>query len=517
MTADAPAAAAGSPRLALHAITKRYPTVVAVNGVDLSVRAGEIHALLGENGAGKTTLMKIVYGLIRPDAGTMAWEGRPVALASPREARQLGVGMVFQHFCLFETLSVAENIALALDEKVARAALTARIRDTSQRYGLPVEPQRLVHGMSVGERQRVEIVRCLLQQPRLLILDEPTSVLTPRSAGKLFETLRQLASEGVSILYISHKLAEIRALCSTATVLRGGQVSGVVQPAHETPDSLARLMVGVAVSSCQLRSRAPGEPLLEVRGLSVKTDDPFGTQLTDVNLVVRAGESIGIAGVSGNGQKELMAALSGEVRRPLKGEIRLCGRPVTGAGPAERRALGLAFVPEERIGRGAVPQLTLARNAVLTGWRKGLVQSGLIQERAARAFARATIRELGVRGGDERSLAGSLSGGNLQKFIVGRETRLEPRLLIVAQPTWGVDVAAAQIIRQRLIDLRSGGAGLLIVSEDLDELFMLCDRIAVIAGGRLSPAQPGAQLTVERLGALMAGEATLQETRTAHA
>jgi simple sugar transport system ATP-binding protein len=514
-----PAKAGGPPRLQLRGITKRYPAITACNGVDLAVRAGEIHALLGENGAGKTTLMKIVYGLIRPDAGTLEWEGRPVSLSSPREARRLGIGMVFQHFSLFETLTVAENIALALDERVPPEALTERIREASMRYGLAVDPQRLVHGMSVGERQRVEIVRCLLQKPKLLILDEPTSVLTPPAAEKVFETLRQLASEGVSILYISHKLAEIRSLCRMATVLRGGRVAGVVQPTRETPDSLARLMVGSEVKPCQLTPRTPGEPRLELIGLTTETDDPFGTRLTNISLEVRSGEIVGLAGVSGNGQSELLAALSGETPKVAGGEIKICGRPVAGLGPAARRALGLAFVPEERLGRGAVPQLSLARNAVLTGWRSGLVRKGLVQEPTAHAFARATIEELEVRGGDERSLAESLSGGNLQKFIVGRETRLRPQLLIAAQPTWGVDVAAAQLIRRKLIALRDGGTGLLLVSEDLDELFMICDRIAVIAAGRLSPALPRSQLTIQRVGTLMTGGITegTQQGKAQHA
>jgi simple sugar transport system ATP-binding protein len=278
-------------------------------------------------------------------------------------------------------------------------------------------------------------------------------------------------------------------------------------------------MVGSEVKPCQLGPRTPGEPRLQLINLTVETDDPFGTRLTDLSLEVRSGEIVGLAGVSGNGQSELLAALSGETRRVAAGEIKICGRPVAGLGPAERRALGLAFVPEERLGRGAVPQLSLTRNAVLTGWRSGLVRTGLVQEPAARAFARATIEELDVRGGDEGSLAGSLSGGNLQKFIVGRETRLRPQLLIAAQPTWGVDVAAAQLIRRKLIELRDNGAALLLVSEDLDELFMTCDRIAVMAGGRLSPAQPRAQLTIQRVGTLMTGGAseTTQQGKAQHA
>jgi simple sugar transport system ATP-binding protein len=489
----------------LRGIVKRYPTIVANDHVDLTVRAGEIHAVLGENGAGKSTLMKIIYGVTRPDEGSMEWEGRPVTLSSPAEARRLGIGMVFQHFSLFETLTVNENISLALDERVDNAVLATRIHEVSRRYGLPIDPHRLVHSMSVGERQRVEIVRCLLQSPRLLIMDEPTSVLTPQAVQKLFETLRRLAGEGVSILYISHKLDEIRSLCDTATVLRAGKVTGTANPRLETHDSLARLMVGSDVQECQLQPREPGAVCLELKDFGTASEDPFGTSLADINLQVRAGEIVGIAGVSGNGQKELLEALSGEVLGRHSGEIRLGDVRVDKLGPAARRARGLTFVPEERLGRGAIPAMTLAENAVLTGSQHGLVRRGFLRTAAARAFARETIAEFHVRGGNELSAAESLSGGNLQKFIVGREARLSSKFMIVAQPTWGVDVGAAQLIRQALIDLRDRGVGLLILSEELEELFMICDRIAVLARGRLSKAFRTAELTVESVGALMSG------------
>ncbi len=481
---------------------KRYPTIVANDRIDLTVGVGEIHAVLGENGAGKSTLMKIVYGVTRPDAGSIEWEGRPVSISSPAEARRLGIGMVFQHFALFETLTVAENVSLAIDADPQ--ALVARIEEVSARYGLPVEPNRLVHGMSVGERQRVEIVRCLLQSPRLLIMDEPTSVLTPRAVLKLFETLRRLAAEGVSILYISHKLDEIRALCHSATILRSGRAMGTVDPRQETNDSLARLMVGTDIRECQLRPRTPGEVRLEVSDLSLTPEDPFGTRLESLSLQVRAGEIVGIAGISGNGQSELLAALSGESNSDHRGEIRICGTGVAGLDPARRRELGLTYVPEERLGRGAVPALSLGLNAILTGARHGMVRAGLIRSASAQQFAKETVEQFQVRGGDERSSAESLSGGNLQKYIVGREARLSPRLIIVAQPTWGVDVGASQLIRQALIDLRDRDVAVLVVSEELDELFMICDRIAVLAGGRLSPPAPVRQLSREGVGVMMA-------------
>jgi general nucleoside transport system ATP-binding protein len=494
------------PRLALKGIVKRYPAVVANDGVDLTVRVGEIHAVLGENGAGKSTLMKIAYGATRPDQGTIEWEGRTVSISSPADARRLGIGMVFQHFSLFETLTVSENISLALDEKTPPASLATRIVEVSTEYGLPVDPNRLVHGMSVGERQRVEIVRCLLQSPRLLIMDEPTSVLTPGAVLKLFETLRRLASEGVSILYISHKLDEIRALCDTATVLRGGKVVATVDPRSESHDSLARLMVGSELRECQLQPREPGAIQLEITNLSLTAEDPFGTSLSGINLRVRAGEIVGIAGVSGNGQAELLAALSGETRVSTGGAVRICGQSAGTLDPAQRRSLGLTFVPEERLGRGAVPELSLADNAILTGSRFGMVRHGIIRRGVADVFASKTIAQFQVRGGDEHAIAGSLSGGNLQKFIVGREARLEPKVMIVAQPTWGVDVGAAQLIRQALIDLRDRGVALLVVSEELDELFMICDRIAVLAGGRLSASRPSSELSSESVGLLMGGQ-----------
>jgi simple sugar transport system ATP-binding protein len=497
---------AAPPRLALHGISKRYAGVVANERIDLSVADGEIHALLGENGAGKSTLMKIVYGVTHPDEGSIEWEGAPVTIRSPAQARRLGIGMVFQHFSIFETLTVAENIALALNERLPAALLSARIEEVSQRYGLPIDPQRLTHGMSVGERQRVEIVRCLLQSPRLLIMDEPTSVLTPQAIRVLFQTLRRLAGEGVSILYISHKLDEIRELCDVATILRNGRVSGSAIPRQHSNSSLARMMVGAELKECKLEPRQPGPIRLELTNLSLATEDPFGTTLRQINLRVCSGQIVGIAGVSGNGQKELLAAISGEQLCPQRGAVRLCGQDVGRLDPAQRRGLGLRFVPEERLGRGAVPGMSLADNCVLTGASAGLVRHGLVRRPAARAFARATITEYAVKCDGELAPADSLSGGNLQKFIVGREIRLVPTVMLVAQPTWGVDVGASLLIRQALIDLRNAGAAVLVISEDLDELFAICDLLAVLAGGRLSQPAPTAGLALETVGVWMTGE-----------
>jgi general nucleoside transport system ATP-binding protein len=496
---------AAGPRLALRGISKRYGNVIANEDVDLTVERGEIHAVLGENGAGKSTLMKIVYGVTQPDAGSIEWEGTAALIRSPAQARRLGIGMVFQHFALFETLTVAENIALALDERMPAAQLAERIHDVSQRYGLPVDPARLTHSMSVGERQRVEIVRCLLQSPRLLIMDEPTSVLTPQAVRELFRTLRRLAEEQLSILYISHKLDEIRELCDVATVLRNGRLSGTAIPREETNASLARLMVGSDLMECHLEPHEAGAIQLELTGLSLTTEDPFGTTLQELNLRVRSGEIVGIAGVSGNGQKELQAAISGETLCDSPGMVRLCGQQVGDLNPSRRRQLGLGFVPEERLGRGAVPPMDLTENSVLTGAGKGLVRHGLLQHGAARSFARETIAQFTVKCDGEASRAESLSGGNLQKFIVGREIRLQPKVLLVAQPTWGVDVGASLLIRQALIDLRQAGVAVLVISEELDELYAICDRLAVLAGGRLSVTVPSAQLPLETVGEWMTG------------
>jgi len=506
------------PRLVLRGITKRYPAVVANDDVNLEVRPGEIHALLGENGAGKSTLMKIVYGVTRPDAGSIIWEGQPVHIGSPAEARRLGIGMVFQHFSLFETLTVAENISLALDERTAPEQLASRIRAVSENYGLPIDPKRLVHSMSVGERQRVEIVRCLLQSPRLLIMDEPTSVLTPQAVLKLFETLRRLAGEGCSILYISHKLDEIKALCDTATVLRGGRVTGNAIPAQETSQSLARMMIGSELPECHLQPRTPGDIRLELDRLSLPTLDPFGVTLREISLNVCSGEIVGIAGVSGNGQKELLTALSGESLVDKTDMIRIMGRAAGRLDPAQRRRLRLAFVPEERQGRGAVPDMSLTDNALLTGsGRRGMVQHGVIRYVRVREFARAVIDRFKVKCKSEQAAASSLSGGNLQKFIVGRETMLEPQVIVVAQPTWGVDIGASMLIRQALIDLRDSGVAVLVISEELDELFMISDRIAVMAQGRLSAAVPAGETGVEQIGAWMGGAFDTAIPKAVHA
>ena len=495
-----------TPRLELCAVTKRYVGVTANDAVSLRVEPGEIHAVLGENGAGKSTLMKIIYGAIQADAGEIFWQGERVGIASPAVARRLGIGMVYQHFSLFETVSVAENIALATPGAFDLAALAARIEELGARYGLPVDPHRLLHHLSVGERQRVEILRCLLQEPQLLILDEPTSVLTPQAARSLFEVLRTLAASGCSILYISHKLEEIRDLCDNATILRAGRVVSTARPRQVGTAALARMMVETAVPAVT-REAAPAleqAPRLEVRKLSTVTEDPFGVALNEVSLAVHSGEILGIAGVSGNGQNELLAALCGQMQSRADAVV-LGGEAVGKLGVAGRRERGLAFVPEERLGRGTVPGMTLADNALLTAHRSRMVRKGLIDRGRVEQFAHEVIEGFGVHCRGSSSLAGSLSGGNLQKFIVGREISLAPRVLIVAQPTWGVDLAAAAFLRQSLVDLARRGAAVLVVSEDLEELLEICDRIAVIYQGRLSAGAPRSAADIEQIGLLMAG------------
>jgi len=491
-------------RLELDGISKQYPAVRANDRVSLKVAPGQIHAVLGENGAGKSTLMKIIYGAVRPDEGRILWNGQPVSIANPQQARALGIAMVFQHFSLFDTLSAAENVWLGLDKAMSLAEVTERIRAVSGEYGLELDPLRPVHTLSVGERQRVEIVRALLTDPQLLILDEPTSVLTPQAVEKLFVTLRQLAAKGCAILYISHKLDEIRSLCHHCTVLRGGRVTGEVDPTLETNASLSRLMIGSETPELTHRPARPGAVALAVRGLAMAKDNPFGTTLADIGFEVRAGEVVGIAGVSGNGQQELMAALSGEDPRAPRGSITLFGQDIAAAPPRKRRALGLHFVPEERLGRGAVPTLSLAQNTLLTR-TEAVGRGGWIDTAAVRALAADLIARFKVKAGGPDAAAKSLSGGNLQKFIVGREIDARPRLLIVSQPTWGVDVGAAAQIRGELLKLRDAGCAVLVVSEELDELFEISDRLLVIAQGRLSPSVPIAEATVAQIGEWMSG------------
>ena len=508
-----------TPRLELRGIRKEYPGVIANDDIALSVLPGEIHAVLGENGAGKSTLMKIIYGATPADAGEVIWDGSVVPEHGPAASRDLGIEMVYQHFALFESITVVENIALSMPGRMDLKALSAQVREVSERYGLPIDPDRLVLSLSVGERQRVEIVRCLLRDPKLLILDEPTSVLTPQAVQKLFETLRKLADEGCSILYISHKLDEVRDLCQSATVLRGGKVTGETDPRQATSADLARMMVGNDLPEMMVTpSELSSAPILKVDNLSMASENATGTSLKSVSLDAYGGEIVGIAGVSGNGQGELAAAISGERIAIAAESIVLEGRPVGHLDAGRRRDLGLGFVPEERLGRGAVPPFELSENALLTGHRLGMVKRGMADRRKAREFAAQVIDKYSVKANGPEAKAHGLSGGNLQKFIMGREIELAPRALLVSQPTWGVDVGAAAYVRQTLIDLSRSGQAVVVISEELEELFEICDRIYVICHGQLSHSLDRAKTNVEEVGLLMTGIGNGQkEQEVAHA
>ena len=495
-----------APLLRAIGITKRYGTFLANDGIDLDLYAGEIHALLGENGAGKSTLVKVMYGLIQPSAGELRWMGEKIELAGPSDARARGIAMVFQHFSLFDNLTVAENVALGLDGRETFAAMSARLAQVSRDYGLPLDPNREVWRLSVGERQRIEIVRALMQNPKLLILDEPTAVLTPQEADQLFTVLERLKSEGRALLYISHKLDEVKRLCDTATILRTGKKISTCDPRQETASSLARMMVGADIGIVKATgARATTVPRLVVQDLSLTPDDPHGVYLKGVGFEVKGGEIFGIAGVAGNGQDELFAALSGE-RPTADGNVVIDGKAAGHLSVTARRRMGAAFVPEERLGHGTAPRMKLSENALLTGHAaSGMVHYGFVDRPATLATVDKTTTTFDVRKAKRDPEAASLSGGNLQKFVVGREILREPGVLVVSQPTWGVDAGAAAVIRQALLDLSSRGSAVLVISQDLDELAEIADRIAVMFHGHLSASLTAAEATREKLGLLMGG------------
>ncbi len=502
----------GTPLLEVRGLTKIFGKLKACDQVDLEIARGEIHALLGENGAGKSTLVKMLFGSLEPYAGEILWNGTPVTIGSPHVARKLGIGMVFQHFSLFEALTAAENIALSLAEKTPISTIAAKAKALSYSYGLPLDPYALVGDLSVGERQRIEIIRCLLQTPQLIILDEPTSVLTPQEADKLFETLERLRSEGKSILYISHRLEEVKRMCDRATVLRHGKVVGHCDPRQETAASLARMMVGTEVKAVvrpPVEGLEKAAPLLQVTGLSRKPATPFSIPLRDIRLEVRAGEVIGIAGVAGNGQGEFFEAISGEALQDGIAVVRIRGKDAGRLSITGRRMLGAAFVPEERLGHGTAPRMRLSDNLLLSRYstdrRVFLGAVGLVHSAAVSAASQRVIQEMDVRKSAPDPEAAALSGGNLQKFIIGRELDRQPAVMVVNQPTWGVDAGAAAQIRQALIELARGGAAVLVISQDLDELFEICNSIAVMHNGELSKPLPRAEATFEKIGLLMGG------------
>lgn len=494
---------------------KSFGTFTANEKVTVRLQPGKIHALLGENGAGKSTLVKIIYGALQPNSGTLRWLNAPVEIPNPATARKLGIAMVFQHFSLFEALTVAENIALALDGKFDLRALGKRIASVSEKYGLMVEPTALVSNLSVGEQQRVEIVRCLLQKPRLLVMDEPTAVLTPQESERLFATLRLLADNDCSVLYISHRLEEVMKLCDQASVMRHGKVVADVNPRLENASSLARLMVGAEIhevrTSFQGRS---GSPLLSITDLSIQPVNRYRIALRNVSIKVRSGELVAVAGAAGNGQSELFSILSGERPVTPRETIQINGKSCGTMGINARRLLGAAFIPEDRLGHSAVSNFSLPENILLSrnSVDGNMVRMGFINRSLIQKVSNRVIEKFDVRTSTKNPLASSLSGGNLQKFLVGRELDRAPKILIVNQPTWGVDVGAAALIRQMLTDMTRTNAAVLLISHDLDEIFEIADRITVICRGQVTPTFGINEITREQIGLMMAGASESQIT-----
>jgi len=494
--------------LELRQITKRFPGVVANDGVTLQVAPGEVHALLGENGAGKTTLVSVLYGLQQPDAGEIWLEGQRVRIRSPRDALRLGIGMVPQHFLLIRRHTVVENVALGLPgEPFVRPTrhLEPRLLDLATRYGLGIDPRARVADLSPSEQQRVEILKVLLRGARILILDEPTSVLTPQEVRGLFEVLRRMRRDGHAVIFISHKLDEVTAIADRITVLRRGRVVATLPAEGVDRRALARMMVGRDVEMQPARQRSrPGDVVLRVEGL--RAVGPRGVDaLRGISLVVRAGEILGIAGVAGNGQRELVEVLTG-LRRATAGRVLLAGRDVTNRSARLLHDLGVAHIPEDRLRDGIVATMSVAENLVLRRYRhRPFARGPLLDPRAVVAFARQVIAEYEIATPGPEVPARLLSGGNVQRLILGRELAGRPTLVVAAHPTAGLDVAATEQVHARLRQCRAQGAAVLLVSEDLDEILALADRIAVFFGGEVAGELPVDEADPERLGLLMMG------------
>lgn len=501
------------PLLEVRDLTKNFGSLKANDKINLKIEKGEIHALLGENGAGKSTLVKMLYGSLQPTSGQIYWNGERVNMLSPFQARATGVGMVFQHFSLFESLTVADNIVLSLGPEYTVEQVAKDAEKLSADYGLPLNAKSIIGDLSVGERQRVEIVRCLLQNPKLIILDEPTSVLTPQEADNLFVTLKRLSSEGRSILYISHRLDEVQKLCDKATILRNGKWISECNPKKESAASLASMMVGEDIAEIKRSHNKTSEQndiLLSINNANVEQEDQFAVELKNLNLKIKAGEIVGIAGVAGNGQNELFSLLSGEAATS-QNAVSIRGKQVGNLGVNERREMGAAFVPEERLGHGAVPNAALSQNMILTRHQSDKVAFkkfgavGFIWQEMVTKATKRVCEAMDVRKAGVDPVAGSLSGGNLQKYIMGRELDRQPSVLVVNQPTWGVDAGAAQRIRQTMIDLAKSGSAVLVISQDLDEILEMSDRIAVMHEGTLIDAGSAQSITREQIGLLMGG------------
>ena len=512
------ARAPDAPLLALIGIRKTFPGIVANDEVDLDLRAGEIHALLGENGAGKTTLMNVLAGLYQPDEGTIQLEGRPVQIRSPRDAYQHGIGMVHQHFRLVPSLTVAENVVLGLGRGLGAGGwgpgvgLGLRMRDhlphiaaLARRFNLPVDPGAAVWQLSVGQQQRVEIVKMLYRGARILVLDEPTGTLTPQEAEGLFATLRAMREGGRAIFFISHKLDEVLCTADRISVMRRGRVAATLRPAETDARSLANLMVGEALEEPRRAAHAaPGAPVLECRDLRVRNDRGLEA-VRGVSLAVRAGEVVGIAGVAGNGQQELAETLAG-LRPAEGGAILLGGADVTGAAPRARIARGLRYLPADRHGVAAAPNLSIAENLILKAFREPAFGSAWWQDGTAiLAYARRRMAEFHVVGGAAEAPIRLLSGGNLQKVLLARELAAGGTVLLAESPTRGLDVGATRFVHERLREQARGGQGVLLVSEDLDEILLLADRVGVMFAGQITGMLPVTEATREKIGLLMAG------------
>jgi simple sugar transport system ATP-binding protein len=495
----------------MRGITKRFPGVVANDGVDFEAAAGEVHALLGENGAGKSTLSNILTGLYRPDEGEILVDGKPVQFGSPRDALDAGISMVHQHFRLVARFTVAENVLLGDHRREGRAfrlrprLIEARVEELGRRYGLAVDPRAHVWQLSMGEQQRVEILRALYHDARILILDEPTAVLTPQEAELLFETLREMAADGRTVIFISHKLHEVKAVSDRVTVLRGGRVVSTVTAADATPRSLAELMVGhVLGEGARAEARAPGEVVLGLEDLWAD-GDRGGAAVRGVSLTVRAGEIVAIAGVAGNGQRELAETIAG-IRPPTGGMVRVAGKVLRPGDPRAAIAAGVAYVPEDRLGTGLAPSVSIASNFVLKSYRGPPASTGpLLRLRRIRERALELIRRYRIAAPGPSAPVRLLSGGNLQKVVLAREFSGRPKVLVAASPTRGLDVGAIESVHTYLRDATTAGLGILLLSEDLDEILTLADRIAVVYEGELLGETARADASVEEIGLLMAG------------
>jgi ABC-type uncharacterized transport system ATPase subunit len=497
--------------ISMEGITKRFPGVVANKGVDFSVRKGEIHALLGENGAGKTTLMKILTGLYQPDEGQVWIDGQAVSIRSPRDAINLGIGMVHQHFMLVQSHTVAENIMLGLDSP--RFALNLRrvekdIARLAEQYHLQVDPRARIWQLSVGEQQRVEILKALYRGARILVLDEPTAVLTPQEAQELFKTLRSMVSRGHTVVFISHKLGEVMSVADRITVLRRGEVVNTVNVGETDRQDLARMMVGRDVLFRLRKGRSrPGDVVLEIEGLSALNDKGLEA-LRGISLTVRSGEILGIAGVAGNGQRELAETIAG-LRPVTDGHIRVAGNDVTNKSPREVMERGVGYIPEDRIGAGLVVNLSVAENLILKCYRDPPVCTHFFLDGdAIVAHAEGLVQQYDVMTPTIQTRTRLLSGGNLQKLILAREISSSPALMVAVYPTRGLDVGATEAVRRLLLDQRDAGGGILLISEDLDELMSISDRIAVLYEGQVMGVQDAEDARVEALGLMMAGSAT---------